>query len=188
MADSGIFYLTLIAGSLVLLGAFGLGLCALDRRDERRLRALLVLGERLSAPGNRLAVSSSTGRQPAQRDRGLQRLPTTAFPRIVRRVVDVTRDPETPFPPVSAERGAIIDVDLSVNPADDTTRGRWLRHVLRAPSSAPAPAPSEDRGLQRLRLVRADESAAEEDTPAPDAQRAPTLPPPTSSPSRPSWR
>ena len=39
--------------------------------------------------------------------------------------------------------------DMSVSPADDTTRGRWLRHVLGQSS----PTPQEHRGVQRLRLV-----------------------------------
>lgn len=98
--------------------------------------------------------------------------------------VDVTLDSSRARAARRSDEGAIVDVDLSVSPADDTTRGRWLRHVLGAPS----PAPREHRGFHRLRLVRTVEVAREDDTPAPEAQRAPILPPPSSSPLRPSRR
>jgi hypothetical protein len=120
--------------------------------------------------------------------RGLQRMPVVVLPSVARRVVDVTRDPETPASPSRSEGGAIVDVDLSVSITDDTTRGRWLRHVL-GRSASPAPPPRTHRRVQRLRLVRPVDVTCEEDTPAPEAQRAPILPPPSSSsPLRPSRR
>jgi hypothetical protein len=98
--------------------------------------------------------------------------------------VDVTLDSSGARVARRSDEGAIVDVDMSVSPADDTTRGRWLRHVL----GAPGPAPREHRGFQPLRLVRTVDVPREDDTPAPDAQRAPILPPPSSSPLRPSQR
>lgn len=93
------------------------------------------------------------------------------------------------------EEGAVIDVDLSADAPYDTNRERWLRHVMRGPAAATL-ASNEHRGLQRLRLVQSlppelpiVDDARDDDTPAPEAQRAPLAPPPsTPSPIRPSRR
>lgn len=167
MASERLLWFGLIAFAAVLAGTI-----ALDRRDERRARVLLAFMGRLFGRGR--PVHAGGAKPP--------------FPPVTRRVVDVTRDPATPVAPQGSEQGVIVDVDLSVGPDDGTTRGRWLRHVLDA-SAPPFHAPREDRGLQRLRLVRPVEVPREDDTPAPEAQRAPILPPPSSSPPlRPSRR
>jgi hypothetical protein len=179
---------TLIALVLALIGAFAALFRSVDRRAAVRDRALLAVAERLAAALAPLRVVLPPSATPSPA-RGLQRLPATAFPPIVRRVVDVTRESETPAPPPSADRGAIVDVDLNVGIADDTTRGRWLRHVL-GTSASPLPGSQEHRSIQRLHLVSPpppDSPARADDTPAPTAQRVPILPPP-SSPMRPSRR
>jgi hypothetical protein len=179
--------IAVVASLIVLIVIFvgSIAICArsAERRADERNRALL---SRLDVLGFALQPPAAT----APAHRGLQRLPVVVLPSVARRVVDVTRDPETPAPPPSAERGAIVDVDLSVGIADDTTRGRWLRHVL-GTSASPLPGSQEHRGIQRLHLVSPlppDSLAREDDTPAPEAQRAPVLPPPSSSPLRPSRR
>lgn len=173
-------YVTITLIGFAAVFVLGLALCfrSADKRTEERIREVLT---RVDALG--LALGPQRAAAPA--GRGLQRLPVVVLPSVARRVVDVTRDPETPASPPSAERDAIVDVDMSVSPADDTTRGRWLRHVLGQSS----PTPQEHRGVQRLRLVRPVEVTPEDDTPAPDGQRVPILPPPSSSsPLRPSRR
>jgi hypothetical protein len=170
--------ITLIGFAAVFAVGLALGFRTADKRAEKRVLEVL---SRLDVLG--LALRPRAVAAPAHR--GLQRLPVVVLPSVARRVVDVTRDPETPIPPPSAERGAIVDVDLSVGPADDTTRGRWLRQVLGQSS----PTPQEHHGIQKLRLVRPADITREDDTPAPEAQRAPILPPPSSSsPLRPSRR
>jgi hypothetical protein len=85
--------------------------------------------------------------------------------------------------------GAIADVQVGDQINYETESGRWLRSVVgRAGRDDGAPVvPQENRGSQRLRLVSplppdcpALESIREDDTPAPEAQRAPVAPPPSS--------
>lgn len=172
-------YVTITLMGFVAVFAVGLVVAfrTADRRAEKRILDVLTRLDALT----RLALPARAVAAPA--GRGLQRLPVVVLPSVARRVVDVTVDPETPAPPPSAERGAIVDVDLSVGLTDDTPRGRWLRHVLGGSSSAP----KETGGARQLRLVPPIESSREpeDDTPAPEAQRAPLLPPPSSSPRRP---
>jgi hypothetical protein len=168
--DALVFFSALIGFAVVLALAAMLFLRVVDRRVAARDQALLTAVDRLAgalAP-LRVALPPSAQASPA---RGLQRLPTTAFLPIVRRVVDVTRDSDTHAPPMKdsiESGGAIINVEFSGDQRFDSTGGRWLQHVMDAPRSSSQP-PGDD-------------------TPAPTAQRVPILPPPSSSPLRPSRR
>jgi hypothetical protein len=160
----------LILSAAVFVGAGTVCLRAVERRAAERDRALFALAERLAgalAP-LRVVLPPSATAAPA---RGLQRLPTAAFPPIVRRVVDVTRESDTPAAPMKdsiASGGAIVNVEFSGDQRFDSTGGRWLKEVLGASRSSSQPPV--------------------DDTPAPMAQREPILPSPSSSPLRPSRR
>lgn len=96
---------------------------------------------------------------------------------------------------VGREDGAVVDVDFSAGITHETTSGRWLQHVM-GDAASRLPSARENRRLQHLRLVRplppalpVVDVAREDDTPAPQAQREPILPPPsTPSPLRPGRR